>query len=350
MGDPFGAGITAQLQALWVTPGAHDCTTLFAQFGTLPPSQPQASAATAAAVAARQRFLEVSSSASGISQQLPSISSVTPGIPTYANTDPTLTSLTLSPGTDIFLSDTLTLTAHVADNDGDAVRVRVTFFGVPAVGCSSSGCDNHVLQVDGSSSTGASSSIVTAITSYRRPGRYIVRVEATDFKGGYLTSDMEVIVRKNGDVGRAAKCCRRTGILIAAQAGRPISSTVYRDPVMQQYATALGWPTAGSSTSTTSTDSLDQYMSVEDVESERLFDWGLLAPEPATSFAGLLQTVSCADTRVAGAGSARAVGWGADQFATNHGHGKRLMVLPQVRDCVSTLLRADDRSCLFVLL
>jgi hypothetical protein len=38
--------------------------------------------------------------------------------------------------------------------------------------------------------------------------RYLVRAEASDAAGGWSSRDLEVIVRKIGDTGGAAPCCR----------------------------------------------------------------------------------------------------------------------------------------------
>ena len=49
---------------------------------------------------------------------------------------------------------------------------------------------------------------VSASTKYARAGRYIIRVEASDGRGGMFTLDLPVIVRKDNDTGRLAPCCR----------------------------------------------------------------------------------------------------------------------------------------------
>ena len=38
--------------------------------------------------------------------------------------------------------------------------------------------------------------------------RYIIRLEATDGRGGLLTHDFPIIMRKDNDTARAAPCCR----------------------------------------------------------------------------------------------------------------------------------------------
>jgi hypothetical protein len=61
--------------------------------------------------------------------------------------------------------------------------------------------------------------------------------------------------------------CRYTPNLLAQQFGRPIHATVFRDPSVYSYGSALGWS--------------QEYLDNEDLEAERLFDYGILAPAPA---------------------------------------------------------------------
>lgn len=65
----------------------------------------------------------------------------------------------------------------------------------------------------------------------------------------------------------AVLACRRrqTAQIVAQSLGRPISATTFRDPSLAAVAAArLGWS--------------KQYYEQEDLEAERLFDYGLLAP------------------------------------------------------------------------
>ena len=64
---------------------------------------------------------------------------------------------------------------------------------------------------------------------------------------------------------------RYTGSVITAQQGRPIDSRAFRDPSLYAFADSLGWPVSTG------------YMDHEDLEAERLFDYGILAPLPLTS-------------------------------------------------------------------
>lgn len=75
-----------------------------------------------------------------------------------------------------------------------------------------------------------------------------------------------MLVRKTGDVEGNAKCCRTTGMLIALQQGRPIHAKNYRDGSIYAYAkdSQFQWS--------------KNYLNTEDLEAERLFDFGMLAP------------------------------------------------------------------------
>lgn len=95
--------------------------------------------------------------------------------------------------------------------------------------------------------------------------RYTIRVQAADDAGGWTSQDVQLLVRKAGDVSGRAPCCRSTGLIIAQQLGRPIDSAVFRPAWINASAAAVGWD-AG-------------YLSgPEDLEAERLFDYSLLAP------------------------------------------------------------------------
>ena len=63
---------------------------------------------------------------------------------------------------------------------------------------------------------------------------------------------------------------RYTASVITAQQGRPIHSGVFRDPSLYAFAQSLGWPVSKG------------YMDNEDLEAERLFDYGILAPLPSS--------------------------------------------------------------------
>lgn len=95
--------------------------------------------------------------------------------------------------------------------------------------------------------------------------RYTIRVQATDGAGGWASQDVTLLVRKVGDGTGAAACCRSTGLIIAQQLGRPIDPTTFRPSWLASSAGAVGWEPG--------------YLTgPEDLEAERLFDYGLLAP------------------------------------------------------------------------
>ncbi|GIL45852.1 hypothetical protein Vafri_2986, partial [Volvox africanus] len=177
-------------------------------------------------------------------------------------------------------------------------------------GCRVASCGNERRTV---TSTTAGRALVAQAVTYKLPGRYTVRLEASDQSGTTVAKDVQVLVRKVGDVKRQAPCCRSTGMVIAAQTGRPVHSTWFRNPMVTGLATAaLGWSA--------------DYLAAEDMEVERLFDFGVLAPrhDPVG-----LQLTTCMDTFLAGPGSPRVLSGSPDQRSVTTGHGKRLLVVPQ---------------------
>ena len=60
-------------------------------------------------------------------------------------------------------------------------------------------------------------------------------------RGGMVTRDHVVLVRKRGDALRAAPCCRHTAHVTGQQAGRPVHETEYRHESTLRHATELGW-------------------------------------------------------------------------------------------------------------
>lgn len=136
-------------------------------------------------------------------------------------------------------------------------RARVTFFGAEEPGCSTASCGARVVVAQGEPGLPLS---IQAGATYSRAGRYVVRLEATDGGGGLLSVDYPIVVRKLNDTTRAAPCCRYSATVVTAQQGRPIDSRVFRNPSLYGYASSLGWPSG--------------YMDQEDLEAERLFDYG----------------------------------------------------------------------------
>ncbi|KXZ46510.1 hypothetical protein GPECTOR_43g947 [Gonium pectorale] len=235
----------------------------------------------------------------------------------YANTAPTLESLEVAAengGTgaegEAFVGQRVTVTARLEDADGDPLRVRLVAYGVPARGCATAGCGDDVAEANGTGSV-----TLTYQTAFALPGRFVLRLEASDQTGLIRGWDVAVLVRKQGDLQRLAPCCRSTGMVVAGQSGRPIHSTRFRDPRVASLAASLGWPAS--------------YLANEDLEAERLFDWGVLAP--AHDPAGL-QLSPCMDAFLAGPGSPRVLAGSVDQRTVANGHGKRLLIVPQGYD------------------
>jgi hypothetical protein len=107
----------------------------------------------------------------------------------------------------------------------------------------------------------------------------------------------------------------------AGQEGRPIHATDLRHPETERLKSqVLGWDA--------------EYVALGDIESERLFNFGILAPAPTVL---PLQMFTCFDSRMAGAGSPRIE---VSQRPELIGHGKRLwvtsMVLAAVLDAAAS--------------
>lgn len=140
-------------------------------------------------------------------------------------------------------------------------------------------------------------------------------------RGRVTTHDHALLVRKRGDpalvapgAAGAAPCCRHTPGAVAQQLGRPISDTDFRSTTSAAQAAALGWPA-------------DVWKN-EDLEAERLFDYGVLAPSAPAPSAVPLSLTTCQDTRLAGAGSPRLYGT-VDALASHTlGRNKRLAFVP----------------------
>ncbi|KAL4449525.1 hypothetical protein ABPG77_007169 [Micractinium sp. CCAP 211/92] len=235
------------------------------------------------------------------------------------------------PGGDATVGQEVLLTATAAPASADdTARLRLTLFGLPPPGCRATECGD--LAVESAADTAAGQPArLTVTAAYPRAGRYIARLEATVGRGWVATLDHPLIVRKAGDPGssspaEAAPCCRVSPEVVAMQEGRPISDAEYRSGTAQRQATGqLGWS--------------DDYWQHEDREAERLFDYSSLAPpivDPP------LNILTCAATRLAGAGSALLFGASDELASHSHGHNKRLALLPAG---FSWVTRANQIDC-----
>jgi hypothetical protein len=136
---------------------------------------------------------------------------------------PAIAGLALDPaGGEIVVGQTLKVRASASDPDGDATRLRATFYGVPMSGCTAAACADEVAEVSGgggeTNSSTASTVQLEAAVRYSLPGRYVVVVEAGDGWGRVARRDFEVVVRKVGDVRRSADF-RHTSMVTAQQVG-----------------------------------------------------------------------------------------------------------------------------------
>ncbi|KAF6266656.1 hypothetical protein COO60DRAFT_1623446 [Scenedesmus sp. NREL 46B-D3] len=174
-----------------------------------------------------------------------------------------------------------------------------------------------------------------ASVQYSRAGRYIIRAQASDMMSGWSSRDYELLVRKlethrqghpaagtepttllrAGRQTPAACLCRTTANVVALQLGRPVDAKHFRPAWLNVSAMSAGWE-------------WDYLHGPEDLEAERLFDYGLLAPVEA----GPWRRFSCADKYLAGPGSPQAWGTGSGSgigAATNQGRNKRVAILPE---------------------
>ena len=144
------------------------------------------------------------------------------------------------------------------------------------------------------------------------------------------TADHPLLVRKRGDPGGAlgAPCCRHTAGVVAQQIGRPISDSEFRSATSARQAQqALGWSA--------------DYFANEDLEAERLFDYGVLAPPVPAGGASPLRLTTCQDTRLAGAGE---ITWrGPDRSPSTVFSGVFILVLGCPLTFPSHSLRAHHR-------
>ena len=153
------------------------------------------------------------------------------------NQQPELSTPIQTPAGDTFVGQLIQLDVAVVDADGDPVTLRATAYGLPQAGCTQAAeCPDTAAQV-----TGTGQANLLRAFAYSRPGRYVVRVEASDGSGAIQAMDHVVLVRKQNDTAGAAPCCRHSPGIVAQQLGRPTHQTVYRDASVYTYAQTLGW-------------------------------------------------------------------------------------------------------------
>ena len=96
------------------------------------------------------------------------------------NGDPTVY-LASSLGSSFYIEDEPEFTLTVTDPDGDQIHATVTLYGRPPEECNWPRCDSKTVHLTAHGTmSGASSATTKFRTSWKLPGRYIVRVSATD--------------------------------------------------------------------------------------------------------------------------------------------------------------------------
>lgn len=202
------------------------------------------------------------------------------------------------PPGDLSIHQNATFTVETASS---VKKASLTFYGVPRAYCQTSECGDESVQA----------SLKTI--SFPQPGRYIVRARVLYWSGQTVHYDHVVIVRKIDDAGAAA-CCRQTPLIIAQQLGRPGDRTYHRAEWSKEQAlNTFGW-------------SLNDWQG-PDVEAERLYDYGLLAP-PISSTTSFSEVLNCQNTRLAGVDSPILYGTTDAVKAHTKGHGKVFIYVP----------------------
>jgi hypothetical protein len=227
-----------------------------------------------------------------------------------ADAPPALAPLAQEPPGDAAVEAPVRFRAAAADAAAGALRLSLTFFGVPLPGCAAAECGDY--SVEAAVGYGGAAELEASV-AFPLPGRYAVRAAAADGSGAVAVRDHFIVVRKRGDTGAAAPCCRHAALVVAQALGRPAERLAFRPPRVYAHAAALGWPRS--------------YVDGADLEAERLFDYSSLAPDAAAE-ARPLRALRCADARLAGAGSPRAHGLRDALAGVTRGHGKALALVP----------------------
>ena len=93
--------------------------------------------------------------------------------------------------------------AEATDPDGDVVKLSVTAYGVAHEKCDWAECGSvtYSNQSDGLAAVDFS-------ISWLLPGKYTIRMFATDYKGELIVQDVPFFIYKIGDENRSAVCCK----------------------------------------------------------------------------------------------------------------------------------------------
>ena len=117
--------------------------------------------------------------------------------------------LASSLGSSFYIEDEPEFTLTITDPDGDYIHATVTLYGRPPEECNWPRCDSKTVHLTAvATDSGASSATTRFRTSWKLPGRYIVRVSATDHVGGHTFQDVPFNIYKIGDTNKTAGCCR----------------------------------------------------------------------------------------------------------------------------------------------
>ena len=209
-------------------------------------------------------------------------------------------------GNAVEVEEEVTVKAQCSSSSTSEISLSLTVYGLPPEKCDTSTCGDASF----SSSSGGE---VSATIKFPVSGRFIVRARAANGSGAVVWRDLALIVYKKGDLlQRRAPCCRHSAYITAHNLGRPIDRTTFRAETSAHAAKdRLDWSSA--------------YWEGPDLEAERLFDYGVLAPVEKR---WPVSALTCADVRVAGAGSPEVYGLLSAGEEVS-GHGKLLTIVPE---------------------
>lgn len=208
------------------------------------------------------------------------------------------------------------------------LTLSMQFYGLAEDDCNGEECRNKLMeQTFPISPTSKFNITLTSTVKYPQAGRFTIRARVinSNSNGQLIQQDRHIIVRKIGDIAAVAPCCRTTSLVTAQQLGRPISNTYFRSSLASTSAIGTGW-------------SDENYWNGADLESERLFDFTILAPPleriiakgggEVSPLSLLDKIVSCHQTKLAGPDSPTLYGATPSSRRETQGHNKLLVIVP----------------------
>lgn len=120
-----------------------------------------------------------------------------------ATNSPPFLYLRSSLGSSLTVDAPTSIHAEATDPDGDLVRLSIILYGVAPDDCDWAQCNSKTMTV---SAMGHAE--IDFTNRWPLPGRYIVRMIATDYKDDMTVQDVPFMVYKIGDDNKTAQCCK----------------------------------------------------------------------------------------------------------------------------------------------